>query len=97
MCFFFFVNYRREYLSLFSACQQWNLNRGCLGNTSMEIASNSSYVTDQPYLNLKISVWILCKAASHPWRCVGICEFVYVVHWEVHQGWGFWDGLFQLW
>lgn len=91
------MNYRREYLSLFSACQQWNLNMDVLAIPVWKIGSNSSYVTDQPYLNLKILVQILCKAASQLWSCVGICEFVYVVHREVNQGWGFWDGLSQLW
>lgn len=49
------------------------------------IASISSYVTDQPYLNLKILVRVLRKAVSQPSSCVGICEVVYVVH----QDWGF--------
>lgn len=87
---FFIVNYRREYLSVFSAFQQWNLNCGFfLPIQAGMIASISSYVTDQPYLNLKILVWVLCKAVSQPSSCVGICEVVYVVHREVNQDWGF--------
>lgn len=69
-------------------------------NTSMVfsmIASISSYVTDQPYLNLKILVRVKCKAVSQPSGCVGIWEVVYVVHREVNQDGGFREGLSQLW
>lgn len=41
------MNYRREFLSLFSARQQWNLNCACLGNTSMEDCE-SFFICNRP-------------------------------------------------